>query len=195
MILVITPEDPVQNEMMVINHLFREKLDLLHVRKPGMSIEAMREYISRIDPDYHCQLVLHSHYSLAEEFGISRIHFRESDRQNVPDHFFDEFILSTSVHTIDCFNELDARWEYAFISPVFPSISKKGYGTDSGILESIQYRKNDRSGLIALGGISQHTIDAVFTEDVDGAALLGAIWQSEEPIQVYTACRQCALSL
>ncbi|MDR6515160.1 thiamine phosphate synthase [Chryseobacterium camelliae] len=195
MILVITPENPVQNETDVIHQLFREKLDLLHVRKPGMSIEAMREYISRIDPDYHSQLVLHSHYSLAEEFGISRIHFREADRQNVPDHFFDEYILSTSVHIIDCFNELDARWEYAFISPVFPSISKKGYGTDSGILESIQYRKNDRSGLIALGGISQHTIDAVFTEDVDGAALLGAVWESKEPVQMYIECRQAVLSL
>ncbi|MDQ1097984.1 MULTISPECIES: thiamine phosphate synthase [Chryseobacterium] len=195
MILVITPENQVQNEILVINQLFREKLDLLHVRKPGMNVEAMRKYISQINPDYHSQIVLHSHYSLAEEFGIYRLHFREADRNNVPDHFFDEYVLSTSVHTIDCFNELAARWEYAFISPVFPSISKKGYGTDSEILESIQYRKNDRSGLIALGGISQHNIDAVFTEDVDGAALLGAVWQSEEPIQVYTACRQRALSL
>lgn len=193
MIIIITPEQPVRNETEIINALFREGLELLHVRKPLMDAAAMRNYIKSVDSNYHEQLVLHSHYVLTEEFGTSRIHCKEAERPNMPDHFFDEYIVSTSVHSIGCFNTLDARWEYAFISPVFPSISKKGYGSGTKILESIWQRENDDSGLIALGGINQYNIETVFSEDVDGAALLGAVWQSEQPVKTYIQCRKNAL--
>ncbi|WP_294295971.1 thiamine phosphate synthase [uncultured Chryseobacterium sp.] len=193
MIIIITPEQSVRNETEIINELFREGLDLLHVRKPVMDATAMRNYIKCIDSCYHEQLVLHSHYILAEEFGTSRLHFKESERQDIPDHLFEEYIVSTSVHNIGCFNALDTRWEYALISPVFPSISKKGYGNGTKILESIRQRENDNSGLIALGGINQYNIDTVFSENVDGAALLGAVWESKEPVKTYIRCRQNAL--
>ncbi|WP_294285839.1 thiamine phosphate synthase [uncultured Chryseobacterium sp.] len=193
MIIIITPEQPVRNETEIINELFREGLELLHVRKPLLDASTMRNYIKNIDSGYHEQLVLHSHYILAEEFGTSRLHFKESETPDIPDHFFEEYILSTSVHSIGCFNTLDVRWEYALISPVFPSISKKGYGDGTEILESIRQRENDNSGLIALGGIHQHNIDTVFSEDVDGAALLGGIWDNEEPLKTYIQCRKNAL--
>jgi thiamine-phosphate pyrophosphorylase len=193
MIIVITPEQSVRNETEIINALFREGLELLHVRKPLMDTATMRNYIKSIDSGCHEQLVLHSHYFLAEEFGVSRLHFKEAEKPDLSEHFFDEYIVSTSVHSIGCFNKLDARWEYAFISPVFPSISKKGYGNDTKILESIRQRENDDSGLIALGGINQYNIDTVFSEDVDGAALLGAVWESKEPLKTYIQCRQSAL--
>ncbi|KAA0127884.1 thiamine phosphate synthase [Chryseobacterium sp. SN22] len=195
MIIVITPEQPVPNEIEIINELFQEGLELLHVRKPVMDAAAMRNYIKNIDSGYHEQLVLYSHYILAEEFGTSRLYFKESERPNIPDHFFEEYIVSTSVHSINCFNTLDARWEYALISPVFPSISKRGYGNGTKILESIRQRENDDSGLIALGGINKHNIKTVFSEDVDGAALLGAIWESKEPLRTYIQCRENALLL
>jgi thiamine-phosphate pyrophosphorylase len=194
MIIVITPEQAIRNETEIINELFQEGLELLHVRKPLMDAAAMSNYMKNIDSGHHGQLVLHSHHILAEEFGTSRLHFKESERPDIPDYFFDEYIVSTSVHDISSFNTLDARWEYALISPVFPSISKQGYGNGTTILESIRKRDND-SGLVALGGINQYNIDRVFSEDVDGAALLGAVWESEEPLKIYIECRQNALLL
>lgn len=195
MIIVITPEQSVRNENEIINELFKEGLELLHIRKPAMEVKTMRNYIHSIQSDYHEKLVLHNHYVLAEEFGTSRIHCKEAERPNIPDHFLDEYRVSTSVHSINDFNTLDSRWEYAMISPVFQSISKAGYGTGTKILESIQQRENDHSGLIALGGINQYNIETVFSEDVDGAALLGAVWESEEPIKTYIQCRKNALTL
>lgn len=195
MIIIITPEQPVRNETEIINELFREGLELLHVRKPLMDAAAMRNYIKSVDSNYHEQLVLHSHYVLTEEFGTSRIHCKEAERPNIPDHFLEEYKVSTSVHAINGFNTLDSRWEYAFISPVFPGISKAGYGTDTKILESIRQRENDHSGLIALGGINQYNIETVFSENVDGAALLGGVWQSEQPVKTYIQCRKNALTL
>ncbi|AZB31566.1 thiamine phosphate synthase [Chryseobacterium balustinum] len=190
MIIVITPEDIVQNETELINELFQEGLNLLHIRKPFINAEEMTDFIQKIDSKFHSQLVLHSHYNLAEHFNISRFHFREIDRQNGLFQSFTGKIISTSVHDIKTFNLLSEDWEYAFISPVFPSISKKGYGENSNILNDIKKRNNTNVKLIALGGINENNINEVFESEVDGVALLGAIWENDEPLGVFKKCRQ-----
>jgi len=194
MIIVITPEELVQNETEIINELFQEGLDLLHIRKPFINSEEMAGFIQMINPEFHQQLVLHSHYEWAENFNISRFHFREIDRQNNLYASFIDRTISTSVHDIEVFNELNEDWEYAFISPVFPSISKKGYGENSNTLNDIKKRRNSDMKLIALGGINENNIHNVFDKNIDGVALLGAIWESNEPIQNFKKCRQNVLS-
>jgi len=193
MIIVITPEELVQNETSIINELFQEGLHLLHVRKPFISLEEMTDFIQKIDVDFHSQLVFHSHYELAREFNISRFHFKEADRQNSLFKSFTDQIISTSVHDIEIFNELNEEWEYAFVSPIFPSISKKGYGENSNILNDMKRRKNLDVKMIALGGINENNIYEVFDNNIDGLALLGAIWESEEPLNVFKKCRQNVL--
>lgn len=195
MILIITPELIVPNETDSINQMFQEGLNLLHIRKPWISRNEMIEFITQIDESFHSKLVLHTHYDLGKEYHISRFHFREIDReQGKYKPFVPENIISTSVHDITTYNTLDKEWEYAFISPFFPSISKKGYGTDSTIKEEIQYRNNPDAKLIALGGIDQDNIHEVFESGADGAALLGAVWESEEPLKVFRKCRNVLMS-
>lgn len=195
MILVITPELIVPNETDFINHMFQEGLDLLHIRKPWISRNEMIEFITQIDESFYTQLVLHTYYDLGKEFTISRFHFREIDRQEeMYKSFAKENTISTSVHDIKTYNTLEKEWEYAFISPFFPSISKKGYGLNSTIKEEIKHRNNPDVKLIALGGIHQDNIHEVFDSDADGAALLGAIWESEEPLKVFKKCRNVLMS-
>ncbi|MCW1964203.1 thiamine phosphate synthase [Chryseobacterium viscerum] len=195
MILVITPELIAPNETDTINQMFQEGLGLLHIRKPWLSRNEMIEFITQIDEPFHSQLVLHTHYDLGKEFNISRFHFREIDRkEEVYKPFAEENIISTSVHDITTYNTLDKEWEYAFISPFFPSISKKGYGMDSTIKEEIKHRNNPDVKLIALGGINQDNINEVFEAETDGAALLGAIWENEDPLKVFRKCRNGLMS-
>ncbi|TXI88815.1 MAG: thiamine phosphate synthase [Chryseobacterium sp.] len=195
MILVITPELIVPNETDFINQMFQEGLDLLHIRKPWISRNEMIEFITQIDESFYTQLVLHTYYDLGKEFTISRFHFREIDRQEeMYKSFAKENTISTSVHDIKTYNTLEKEWEYAFISPFFPSISKKGYGLNSTIKEEIKHRNNPDVKLIALGGIHQDNIYEVFDSDADGAALLGAIWESEEPLKVFKKCRNVLMS-
>lgn len=193
MIIIITPEEIVQNEIEVINELFQEGLDLLHIRKPFISSQEMMDFIRKINAEFHHRLVLHSHYNVAGNFDISRLHFREIDRQNNMFSSFTDKIISTSVHDIEVFNELSEEWNYAFISPVFPSISKKGYGENSNILNDIKNRNNSNLKLIALGGIDDNNINEVLNSNADGVALLGAIWKSDNPLQIFRKCRQNVL--
>ncbi|WP_411811777.1 thiamine phosphate synthase [Chryseobacterium scophthalmum] len=190
MIIVISPEELVQNETEIINQLFREGLDLLHIRKPFIGQNEMKDFIQKIDSEFYPQLVLHSHYSLAENFNISRFHFREIDRKKGLYQSFTNKTISTSVHDVESFNQLNEEWEYAFISPVFPSISKKGYGGNSTILNDIKKRDNSNVKLIALGGINENNIHHVFENNIDGVALLGAIWENTEPLHVFRKCSQ-----
>ncbi|KQT24698.1 thiamine phosphate pyrophosphorylase [Chryseobacterium sp. Leaf405] len=194
MIIVITPEKIIEKETEVINELFQEGLDLLHIRKPFINSEEMTDFIQKIDLKFHAQLVLHSNYNVAENFKISRLHFKEIDRQNDLYKAFINKTISTSVHNIETFNELGEEWEYSFIGPVFPSISKKGYGKNSTILNDIKKRTHSNVKLVALGGINEKNINKTFESKIDGTALLGAIWQNDEPVNVFRKCRENVLS-
>ncbi|WP_347216030.1 thiamine phosphate synthase [Chryseobacterium sp.] len=191
MILVITPEIIVPNESEIINQMFHDGLDLLHIRKPWVSLEEMVIFINSIDEEFYRQLILHNHYELGKDYGISRFHFREEDRKERKyESFMNGNTISTSVHDITTFNALEKEWKYAFISPFFPSISKKGYGIDSTVIESLKQRNNLDVNLIALGGIDSNHIQEVFDLGVDGVALLGAVWESDEPLSVFRKCRR-----
>jgi thiamine-phosphate pyrophosphorylase len=195
MILVITPETIVQNETETINQLFQEGLDLLHIRKPMISREEMKNFLYGIDEEFYSQLVLHGYYDLGKDHHISRFHFREADRNaGIYKSHIGKNILSTSVHDMETYNALGKEWEYSFFSPVFPSISKKGYGEDLSLIEELRYRTNQEVKLIALGGINENNICKVFENGADGAALLGAVWESDQPLNTFKKCRQNALS-
>ncbi|MGN7866503.1 thiamine phosphate synthase [Chryseobacterium sp. 22458] len=191
MILVITPEIMVPNETDIINQMFQKGLDLLHIRKPQATLQKLASFISEIDLSFRSRLVLHTHYELGKDHGISRFHVRETDRlEGKYKPFADKNIMSTSVHDMNTYNTLGKEWEYVFISPFFPSISKKGYGENSTIREEVKHRDNKALQLIALGGITPENICKVFEAGADGAALLGAVWESEDPLGVFMKCRE-----
>ncbi|WP_223609060.1 thiamine phosphate synthase [Chryseobacterium sp. OSA05B] len=191
MILVITPEVSVQNETEIINQLFQEGLDLLHIRKPMFIREEMNSFLDNIDETFYAQLVLHGFYDMGKEYPIYRFHFREADRLTGGfKSYTDPTIISTSVHDMKTFNGLEKEWEYAFVSPVFPSISKKGYGEESSVMEDLKHRTNYNVKLFALGGVNETNISKVFENGADGAALLGGIWESDDPVDSFKKCRK-----
>lgn len=194
MIIVITKEEWVKSEAEIINQMLLEGLDLLHIRKPFFKENEMRELLGSIDQSFHSQLVLHSHYDLGKEYAISRFHFREVDRlHELHKPLVAKNIISTSVHNINDYNVLRSEWEYSFVSPVFPSISKKGYGLDTKVLEDIKHRNNPEVQLIALGGIDENTIQRTLNAGAGGVALLGAVWNNAEPLKSFKKIKNAVL--
>lgn len=176
--IVITPEENIDHESQHIHQMFERGLKHLHIRKPHFSREEMKAYLQNISPQYADCLVLHQHHTLAEEFGIYRLHFSETKRKKCPIHQADTRLrYSTSVHSIEDFNTLETKWAYAFISPIFPSISKKGYGEQSTLLLQLSARTNTQVKMIALGGITPENQHLPLQYGADGVAFLGAIWK------------------
>jgi thiamine-phosphate pyrophosphorylase len=189
--IVITNPFSIENEFQILHQLFEEGLELLHIRKPAYSEKEMRSFLSHIDDKFYSKLVLHEQHHLAYEFNINRIHLKEKNRVDVSENFQKTgSYLSTSVHTINDFNELPPYFDHAFLSPVFESISKEGYGKNSTILETIVHRTNFNTKLVALGGINENNIKIVLDSGFDSVALLGSIWLNDHPIQKFKQCQK-----
>lgn len=193
--IVITNPFSIENESQIIQQLFEEGLALLHIRKLSYSEKEMRNFLLNIDAIFHSKLVLHNYHKLTEEFEINRIHFSEKELAN-PARFQKpcRYIFSTATHSMETFNDLENEFEYAFLSPVFESISKEGYGKNSTILEAIKNRTNFNSELVALGGINENNIKRALDSGFDSVALLGTIWLQDNPIQKFKQCQKIVLS-
>lgn len=194
--IVISNPTTIANEINVIHSLFEEGLQSFHIRKPEYSLKEMISFIAQINPEFRPRLVLHNHYELIETFKINRIHFAEGKRKIITLEKYKnrEIHLSTSTHSITDFNSLAPEFEYAFLSPVYPSISKEDYLPKTDLFQSIKDRTNIKTKLIALGGINPKNIEKPLTNGFDNVALLGTIWNTENPIKNFKSCQRIALS-
>lgn len=196
--IVISNPTEIVNETNIIHTLFKEGMELFHIRKPDYSKEELRLFLSKINSKYHFKLVLHQHHSLVEEFQMERFHFTEKDRlDKTPVRFLKPDwckSLSTSVHSIEDFNSLPNAFDYAFLSPIYPSISKENYVPTKNAFEEIKKRTNQYTKLIALGGISSENIERTIANGFDNVALLGTIWNNTNAIESFKKCQKIARS-
>lgn len=71
---------------------------------------------------------------------------------------------------------LEPLFDACFLSPIFPSISKKGYSGTFTEQELCKHLQTKKVKVIALGGIEWHKIQQLHAWGFDGAAVLGTIW-------------------
>ncbi|AWG20408.1 thiamine phosphate synthase [Flavobacterium faecale] len=197
--IIISNPVAVPNEIVTIHALFEAGMQLFHIRKPDFSEEEMNVFIAAIGLEYHSKLVLHSHHHIADSHSIKRIHFPEKLRSETTStelraYKSRGFTLSTSTHNIEDFNLLDSNFDYAFLSPVFESISKENYNPKGNLFEEIKNRSNFNTQLIGLGGIEFSNIEKTLEAGFNDVALLGTIWTSNQPIEKFKLCQQIVLS-
>lgn len=186
MLIVISDSTFLTGEAATVSALLRAGLDVFHIRKYGCAKKALLDYIKAIPVEFRNRLVLHHDHELGRELGLTRFHFSEQDRLAWQKKNWvgvdAQSTYSTSVHSLIEFNELPAHFDYAFISPVFDSISKQDYKAEKFDLSE---RTNEVAKLIALGGINALNAQQAMTWGFDGVALLGAIWKNEQPISEF----------
>lgn len=162
-------------EAQVITTLFQNGLERLHLRKPAASADELRRLLDEIPGEYHPAIALHDHFELWKEYpAIGGVHLNSRNTE-VPPGFRGR--ISRSCHTVE---EVVANrhLSYCFLSPIFESISKEGYGSGFPIGE---LQEAAQAGIItpkvfALGGISLETLPQLAGLPFGGAAVLGALW-------------------
>jgi thiamine-phosphate pyrophosphorylase len=197
--IIISSPTPQVGEIETIHSLFENGLEMLHVRKPEFTKLEMKVFVSAIRQEYRNLLSLHNHHQLAEGVGINRIHFTEKKRNETSEYCLKDwkergFKLSTSIHSMSDFEKLSNVFDYAFFGPVFESISKPKYVSDIDFEKELKQRNNNKTTLIALGGVTSERIKTALNYGFDDVALLGTIWNSNKPIENYKLCQQIALS-
>lgn len=184
--IILSPTKQRVDELQILLKMLDKGLSLYHVRHYHFTVKQMSAYLDFIPDIFRDRIVLHSHFHLALDFGIQRLHLPEKDReQGTYDDYRDTFILSTSVHSMARFNALEQFWDYAFLSPVFPSISKKGYGLKHTVLAEFSQRNNWDIGLVGLGGVDHQNCIQVLQAGADDVALLGGIWEKTSPLAAF----------
>jgi len=92
------------------------------------------------------------------------------------------------------FEKLSAVFDYAFFGPIFESISKPKYASNLDFKKELEHRKNNETSLVALGGITSDKIKTALEYGFDDVALLGTLWNSNNPIENFKLCQKTGLS-
>lgn len=176
MLIVLSPPETVPQEIQAVGSLFEAGMTIFHIRKPHYSLEALRTYLQRLPPEFYPHCVLHQHHALAHEFPIRGIHFSSkttpSQLEQLP-----HLTYSVSLHQLSQLYGLPSFINYAFLSPIFPSLSKTGYQNPDLLTEIRQTSLPPSPALIALGGIEPKHIPLCITAGFVGVAVLGYLWQ------------------
>jgi thiamine-phosphate pyrophosphorylase len=181
-LIVISSEADIKNETGIVNDLFHSGLRLFHLRKPHFTLDTQRNFLSKIEKQFHDQISVHQNYETVNEFGLMYYHVKEKDRAVMlsPSKldtygFADAGIQkSTSFHNYADLQFESHKWDYCFFGPVFNSISKAGYNS---ILKEDFHNEGDiHQRVFALGGITKTNIRQVFEKEFFGAAVLGSVW-------------------
>lgn len=173
-LIAITRPEIFAEEAPLLESLFEKGLERLHIRKPQSEAKEVEKLLKAINPAYYPRIALHDHFELAEDYGLGGVHLNSRNPQ-APASFKGR--VSRSCHSIE---ELAAypQLDYLFLSPIFPSISKAGYGKGFPIdfMKEAAQKGLITPRVVALGGISTETIPQLRDIPFGGFAVLGALW-------------------
>ena len=173
-VIVITAPEFLPDEAAMLAALLEHGADRIHLRKPGCTAGELAALIERLPAKYYPRISLHDHFGLQARYGIGGIHL--NSRNPLPPRGF-KGVVSRSCHSLEELTRY-ASLDYLFLSPLFPSISKEGYGP---ALSEKQLKTATELGIItekvvALGGISADTLPRLRGLGFGGVAVLGALW-------------------
>lgn len=190
--VVITDTAPARDESAIITDLLDSgAIDRVHLRRPGCGEAELRCLIEQLPRRLYGRLSLHDHLRLATAYGIGGIHLN-SRNTTVPEGF--RGTVSRSCHSPEELTACPPECTYAFLSPVFDSISKPGY---RGRLDELTAAGCDLSRAVALGGVTPQDIPLLREAGFGGIAMLGHVWRDcsrlhiAEIINTINKYRQC----
>lgn len=180
-LIVITTPHFFEGESRILSLLFQGGMEKLHLRKPKSNMDELRILLEAIPSEYYPRIVLHDHFGLVPEYKLAGIHLNNRNHM-VPEGF--KGSISRSCHSLEEVQK-SRELDYVFLSPIFQSISKEGYGCGFP-MDVLRQAASDgiiNEKVIALGGMDQSTIPLIEPLNFGGVAILGALWGNEPSIE------------
>lgn len=171
-IRVITSSDDIPEEAEQIKQLLECGVDYVHIRKPNSTMSEVKSLIEDIPYRYRKQLILHGHFELLNEMNLGGVNLNYRNRVAPRT----AKMIGISCHSIgEAISHKDK--DYILLSPIFPSISKPGYGIDSKICSLNELPQSLR--VIGLGGVTPNHFARMIEMGFKGGAMLGYIWEND----------------
>jgi thiamine monophosphate synthase len=199
-IIVITPPDFHADEHILINRMFEQGLPILHLRKPGFDHKAISGYLDKIAPEYRMRIIIHSCYELINDFNLRGLHIKGADTGDKKTiirkyKIREGLTVSVSYHELKDIYMKYPEIDYALLSPIFDSISKKNYKAQFNHAELTDALKRAKIEVIALGGLNLENIHEVKEMGFKGMAFLGAVWDTTDPVKSFQAIQDKLINL
>ncbi|HEY9155661.1 MAG TPA: thiamine phosphate synthase, partial [Opitutaceae bacterium] len=199
-LVVISPESADTREIEAVRAMLGRGLTRYHVRKPTWTEQQLTAWSESFSAAERQRFVLHGDEALARRLGYGGAHWRDERVTRAGDAFTGgagdspastrnageapalpvqarTFLRSRSCHDLTGVRAAIGVYDAIFLSPVFPSLSKSGYGetrawTDVEVQDLLASRDIAalRTEVIALGGIQKSTTARCRELGFDGAA-------------------------
>ena len=172
--IAITKPYAIDGEDAIIGHLLANGFDIVHLRKPEADIEYCRDLLGRLTPSERSRIIVHDYASLYEEFALRGIHLNHNFT-SYPDNY--RGTRTRSCHTFEEVARYKDECDYLFLSPIFDSISKRGYISKFNHEELLRASREGiiDTRVIALGGVTPERIEYLKSLHFGGIAMMGAI--------------------
>lgn len=149
-------------------------------------------FLDTLPKSYHQKIVVHEHLDLVAKYKLKGIHLKSWQRKNMPYENLLEYCkamkdknksVSSAFHTLEELkNYAQIPFDYVFLGPVFDSISKPNYAGKKINLNGFEKPFK----IVALGGISLKNYQQALNMHFDEVAVLGAIWETKNPVQSFS---------
>lgn len=162
-------------ENKILEALFEEGLDDLHIYKPGASPVYVERLLSLLPENTLRRITVHDHYYLKEEFGLAGIHL-DSSTSVKPSGYKGNF--SRSCTDLDYLKEAKKKARYVLLHNIFDSLSEPEHKSTFSLNE---LQTASRHGLIdkhvyAMGGITADNARMMRELGFGGIVICGDLW-------------------
>ena len=181
--ILLSPEVFNPNEHSLLKEMLELGLKQYHLRKPQVELSELQRFVKGIPSEFHSSLVLHGTPEWMQHFPIQNLHLKE--HQQAPDAKIKK--LGKSIHFLPDLNLKNSTFDYLFLSPVFSSISKPGYGNafpkDDLQLHLKKHKQAyPKQKVYALGGVTPDHVAESRELGFDGVVALGGVWNQDDPL-------------
>jgi thiamine-phosphate pyrophosphorylase len=191
-LIAISPESADPREPECLGEFLSEGLERYHVRKPSWSEPELESWLLALPEEWRRHLVLHQHHGLVAKLGLLGAHDRDT---GISRH---ASASSRSCHDVDSLLSAFGKHPYVIFGPVFPSITKEGYGPEPDYSWT-EFRKTlsskrtvGRTLVYAIGGITIEVLPRCSELGFDGVAVLGSLWTAADPVAAFADLQRAA---
>ncbi|KAK9864577.1 hypothetical protein WJX84_008234 [Apatococcus fuscideae] len=158
-LIVFSSPELLPKEPALLTAVLDRGLQVLHLRKPGLSRRQYEGILASLSSASRAKLVLHDHHDLAARWDLKGVHYTERARAEAGRiQAWPGLTISTALHRLEQLQQEHGSLDYAFLSPIFDSISKAGYSAAFDHKELSAAVAQAPMPVYALGGIERHNI-------------------------------------
>ena len=159
----------------ILETLFEEGMEMLHLNKPDSSPVYAERLLSLLPEEYHKKIVVHDNYYLKNEYGLAGIHLDEDDAE-APQGYKGK--ISRTCRSLEELKSAKKQSKYVFLRDVFDSISdangKASFSYDQ--LKEAAHRGLIDKHVYALGGVRLENIKVLKELGFGGAVICNDLW-------------------